>query len=77
VLDQREGVANVGLGLGVLALVLLVEEGRKGDRGEDADDDEDYRDLDQREPGLVMRQAPGTAKAAAHAHFLTFSACDG
>jgi len=43
VLDQGEGVAHVRLGLGVLALVLLIEEGRKGDGGEDADDQDDDR----------------------------------
>ena len=55
-LDLRDGVTSVGLGGGVLALLLLTQEGRQGDRGEDADDQDDDEELDEREALLVVAQ---------------------
>src|SRR3954454_5829190 len=52
-LDLRDGVTRVGLGLRVLALLLLTEEGRQGDRGENADDEDHYEELDEREALLL------------------------
>ena len=48
-LDLRDGVTSVRLGVGVLALLLLAQEGRQSDGGEDADDQDDDEELDERE----------------------------
>ena len=55
-LDRRDGGTSVGLGGGVLALLLLTKEGRQGDGGEDADDENDDEKLDQCEALLVIAQ---------------------
>src|SRR5262249_31009164 len=52
-LDLRDGVPRVRLGRRVLRLLLLTEEARQRDRGEDADDQDDDEQLDQREALLV------------------------
>src|SRR4051794_7868176 len=48
-LALRDEVAGVRLGLRVLALVLLAEEGRQCDRGENADDQDHHEELDEGE----------------------------
>src|SRR3954453_6637946 len=58
-LDLRDRVARVRLRLGVLALLLLTEEGRQGDRGEDADDQDHDEKLDEREALLLAVDALG------------------
>src|SRR5205814_615596 len=52
-LDLRHHVARIGLRRRVLALLLLAEEGRQGDRGKNADDQDDDEELDQREAALL------------------------
>ncbi len=54
-------IAQVGLHLGVVALLPLTEEDRDGDPGEDADDDDDDEELDQSEPrvlGIGVQRVP-------------------
>src|SRR3954449_7260743 len=53
-LDFRDQVTRVGLGGRVLALRPLAEERRKGDRGQDADDQDYDEELDQREAALLV-----------------------
>src|SRR4051812_30865417 len=52
-LDLRDRVTRVGLGLGVLALLLLAQEGRQGNRGKNADDQDHDEKLDEREALLL------------------------
>src|SRR5205814_3567146 len=52
-LDLRHEVARIGHRRRVLALHLLAKEGRQGDRGKDADDQNDNEELDQREAALL------------------------
>src|SRR5947209_18184069 len=52
-LDLRDEVARIRLRRGILALLLLTEEGRQGDRGENADDQHDNEELDEREALLL------------------------
>src|SRR3954452_14463602 len=52
-LDLRDGVTGVRLGLCVLALLLLTEEGRQGNRGENADDQDHDEELDERKALLL------------------------
>ena len=47
-------LADAGLGLGVLRTGTLTEEGGQGDRGEDADDQNDDQELDEGEALLVL-----------------------
>ena len=54
-LDMRDQVARIGLRRRVLALLLLTQEGRQGDRGKDADDQNDDKELHEREAILVVR----------------------
>src|SRR5436853_379856 len=52
-LDLRHHVARVRLGVRVLTLLLLAEEGRQGDRGKDADDQNDDEELDKGKTALL------------------------
>src|SRR5205807_3653994 len=52
-LHLRDHVAGVGLRVRVLALLLLAEEGRQGNRGKDADDQNDDQELDQGKTALL------------------------
>src|SRR4051812_27178872 len=52
-LDLRDEVAGVRLRLRVLTLLLLAEEGRQGNRGKDADDQNHHEELDEREALLL------------------------
>src|SRR4051794_30683651 len=56
-LDLRHSVACIGLGRSVLALLLLAEEARQRDRGEDADDQDDDEELDEREALVLVLEA--------------------
>ena len=56
-LDLRDEVAGIGLGRSVLALLLLAEERRESDRGENADDQDDDQELDERESFVVALEA--------------------
>ena len=56
-LDVRDEVAGIRLGGCVLALLLLTEEGRQGDRGKNADDQNDDEELDEREALFVAADA--------------------
>ena len=56
-LDLRDEVTGIGLGRRVLALLLLAEERRESDRGEDADDQDDDQKLDEREALVVALEA--------------------
>ena len=47
-------LADAGLGLGVLRTGALTEEGGKGDRGEDADDQNDDQELDKGEALFLL-----------------------
>ena len=53
-LDLRDEVAGIRLGRRVLALLLLAEERRESDRGENADDQNDDEKLDEREALIVL-----------------------
>src|SRR4051794_21560341 len=53
-LDLRDRVTTVRLGIGVLALLLLTQEGRQSDGGKDADDQNDDQELDEREALLLV-----------------------
>src|SRR4051794_20108038 len=53
-LESRLGRTGGRLGLGVLSLGALVEERGQGDRGEDADDQDDDQELDQGETLLAL-----------------------
>src|SRR3954447_2923656 len=65
-LDLRHEVAGVRLRLRVLALLLLAEEGRQGDRGENADDQDHNEELDEREALLLAVDPLG--KLPQHLH---------
>src|SRR4051794_11442194 len=52
-LDLRHEVASVRLRLRVLTLLLLTEEGRQGDRGKNADDEDHHEELDERKALLL------------------------
>src|SRR4051794_37340864 len=52
-LDLRDEIASVRLRLRVLTLLLLTEEGRQGDRGKNADDEDHHEELDEREALLL------------------------
>src|SRR5690348_10868826 len=52
-LQLAHHVASVGLGRAVLGLGALAEEVRQGDRGKDADDQNDDEELDKGETGLL------------------------
>src|SRR3954451_14760439 len=58
-LELRGHVAGRRLGVGVLALRLLAEEGRKSDGGKDADDENHNEELDEREALLLAAQTLG------------------
>src|SRR3954454_12996096 len=65
-LDLRNQVAGVRLRLRVLALLLLAEEGRQGDRGKNADDQDHNEKLDEREALLLAVDPLG--KLPQHGH---------
>src|SRR3954465_5548091 len=65
-LDLRHEVAGVRLRLRVLTLLLLTEEGRQGDRGENADDQDHNEELDEREALLLAVDPLG--KLPQHVH---------
>src|SRR4051812_16596275 len=65
-LDLRDHVARVGLGLRVLALLLLAEEGRQSDRGKNADDQDHDKELDKGEALLLAVDPLG--KLPQHCH---------
>src|SRR5205807_8056589 len=52
-LDLRHEVTGVRLRVRVLALLLLAEEGRQGNRGKDADDQNDDEELDKGKTALL------------------------
>src|SRR5205823_6769610 len=52
-LQLADHVASVRLGARVLSLGALTEEVRQSDRGQDADDQDYDKELDQRETGLL------------------------
>jgi hypothetical protein len=56
-LDRGARVANGALGLGVLSLHPLGEEGRQRDRGQEPDDQDHDQELDQREAALILESA--------------------
>src|SRR5689334_644159 len=56
-LESRDQVARRRLGRRVLSLLTLAEEGRQGDRGQDADDQDHDEELDQREAPLPFMYA--------------------
>src|SRR3954453_17803272 len=58
-LDLRRRVTRGRLGVGVLALRLLAEEGRKRDGGKDADNENHNEELDEREALLLAAQTLG------------------
>src|SRR5204862_2110981 len=53
-LHRLRGSDGAGLRLGVVSLVLLVQERRNSDRGKDADDQDDDQELDQGETLLCL-----------------------
>src|SRR3954453_11472279 len=65
-LDLRHEVAGVRLRLRVLALLLLAEEGRQGDRGKNADDEDHHEELDERKALLLAVDPLG--KLPQHLH---------
>src|SRR3954447_21861332 len=65
-LDLRDRVTRVRLRLGVLALLLLAEEGRQSDRGKNADDQDHDEKLDEGEALLLAVDPLG--KLPQHCH---------
>ena len=55
-LQLADHVSSVGLGARVPALVALAEEARQGDRGEDADNQNDDEELDEGKTLLLIAQ---------------------
>jgi hypothetical protein len=55
-LQMRDHVARGGLGVGVLALLPLAQEGRQRNGGQDADDENHDEELDEREAPLLAMQ---------------------
>src|SRR5215208_5906774 len=56
-LDVRNDVTRVRLGLGVLTLLTLTEEGRQRDSGQNTDDENHNEELDEREALLLVVHA--------------------